>query len=102
MRGEVLDLIASIVANFYEIAVDDISLKGKQKKRVKSVQTCANLCPIHEATGVGYSVERGEIIARENDYQLTEYDSENFKGIPLDETPYKIFRLQFRFARYEN
>ena len=33
--------------------------------------------------GVGYSVERGEIIARENDYRLIEQDFENFKGVPL-------------------
>jgi len=60
------------VADIYEIYVNDIFLNGKQQKRIKSVETCANLCPIHEATGVGYSVERGEIIARENDYQSTE------------------------------
>ena len=72
VRSDDLDRIASRVAETYEIEVNDIFLKGKQQKRVKAVETCANLCPIHKATGVGYSVERGEIIARENDYQLTE------------------------------
>ncbi len=42
-----LDRIASRVAEIYKIEVNDIFL-------------------------VGYSVERGEIIARENDYQLIE------------------------------
>ena len=72
VRSEVLDLIASRVAEICEIKVNDIFLKGKQQKRVKSVETCVNLCPIHKATGVGYSVERGKIIDREKDYQLTE------------------------------
>ena len=34
--------------------------------------------------GVGYSAERGEITARENDYQLIERVSYNLKGVPLD------------------
>ncbi len=33
VRSEVLDLIASRVADIYEIEVDDISLKGKQQKK---------------------------------------------------------------------
>jgi len=45
--GYDLDRIASRVAEIYKIEVNDIFL-------------------------VGYSVERGEIIARENDYQLIE------------------------------
>ncbi len=66
------------------IEVDDISLKGKQQKWVKprsllccwavrelgiSLTELAKRLGISVA-GVGYSVERGEIIARENDYQL--------------------------------
>ena len=35
--------------------------------------------------GSEYAVERDEIIARENVYQLIELDSENFKGVPLEE-----------------
>ena len=37
--------------------------------------------------GVGYSVERGEVIGRENDYQLLEWVSENFEGVPLSFGP---------------
>jgi hypothetical protein len=46
------------------------------------VETCANLCPTYTeiarrfgigVTGIGYSVEKGEIIARENDYQLNKF-----------------------------
>ena len=72
------------MADIYEIEIDDISLKGKQQKWVKprslfcywavrelgiSLTELAKRLGISVA-GVGYSVERGEIIARENDYQL--------------------------------
>ncbi len=50
--------IASRVASIYEIEVDDISLKGKQQKRIKSVETCANLCPIHEAKSAKSSLAK--------------------------------------------
>ncbi len=64
--------------------MDDIFLKGKQQIRVKarslfcfwavseleiSLTELARRLGISVA-GVGYSVERGEIIVRENDYQL--------------------------------
>ena len=86
MRGDDLDRIASRVAEICEIEVNDISLKGKRQKRVKarslfcywavqelgiSLTELAKRLGISVA-GVGYAVERGEIIARENDYQLTE------------------------------
>ncbi len=86
------------MAEIYKIEVNDIFLKGKQQKRVKarslfcywavrelgiSLTELARRLGISVA-GVGYSVERGEIIARENDYQLIELISENFKGVPLD------------------
>jgi putative transposase len=66
--------------------VDDIFLKGKQQIRVKarslfcfwgvrelgtSLTELARRFGISVA-GVGYSVERGEIIARENHYQLVD------------------------------
>ena len=35
MRSEILDLIASRVAEICEIKVNDIFLKGKQQKRIK-------------------------------------------------------------------
>jgi hypothetical protein len=78
--------IAVRVAEIYEIEVDDIFLKGKQQKRVKarglfcfwavrelgiSLTELARRLGI-SVPGVGYSVERGEIIARENDYHLIE------------------------------
>ncbi len=68
------------------IEVDDIFLKGKQQKRVKA-RSLFCFWAVHElgisltelarrlgisVAGVGYSVERGEIIALENDYQLIE------------------------------
>jgi hypothetical protein len=84
--GYDLDRIASIVAEIYKIEVNNIFLKGKQQKRVKprslfcywavrelgvSLTELARRLGI-SVPGVGYSVERGEIIARENDYQLIE------------------------------
>ena len=80
------DRIASRVAAICEIEVNDIVLKGKQRKRVKarslfcywavrelgmSLTELARRLGISVA-GVGYSVARGEIIARENQYQLIE------------------------------
>ncbi len=80
------------MAEIYGIEVDDIFLKGKQQKRVKARSlfcfwpACAGTadravrelgisltelarCLGISVAGVGYSVERGEIIALENDYQ---------------------------------
>ncbi|MFH1628011.1 MAG: hypothetical protein ABIE47_04730 [Pseudomonadota bacterium] len=74
------------MADIFEIGVDDIFIKGKQQKRVTprrlfcfwavrelgiSLTELARRLRI-SVSGVGYSVERGEIIARENDYQLIE------------------------------
>ncbi len=74
------------MAEIYGIEVDDIFLKGKQQIRVKarslfcfwavrelgiSLTELARRLGI-SVPGVGYSVERGEIIAHENDYQLIE------------------------------
>ena len=79
-----LDRVSARVAEIYGIEVDDIFLKGKQQIRVKarslfcfwavseleiSLTELARRLGISVA-GVGYSVERGEIIVRENDYQL--------------------------------
>ena len=84
--GYDVDRIASRVAEICEIEVKDIFLKGKQQKRVKarslfcywavrelgmSLTELARRLGITVA-GVGYSVERGEIIARGNHYQLIE------------------------------
>jgi putative transposase len=81
-----VDRIASRVAEICEIEVNDIFLKGKQQKRVKarslfcywavrelgmSLTELARRLGITVA-GVGYSVERGEIIARGNHFQLIE------------------------------
>ena len=74
------------MAETYGIEVDDIFLKGKQQKRVKarslfcfwairelgiSLTELARRLGI-SVPGVGYSVERGETIARESDYRLIE------------------------------
>ena len=84
--GYDLGWIAARAAETYGIEVDDIFLKGKQQKRVKarslfcfwavrelgiSLTELARRLGI-SVPGVGYSVERGEIIARENDYRLIE------------------------------
>jgi hypothetical protein len=84
--GYDLDGIASKVAEIYKIDVKDIFLKGKHQKRVKprslfcywavseigiSLTELAKRLGISVA-GVGYSVERGEVLARENDYLLIE------------------------------
>ena len=84
VRSEVLDLIASRVAEICEIEVNDIFLKGKQQKRVKPRSLSCYWAvrelgiPLTElgrrlgisVAGVGYSVERGEKLTKENDYQL--------------------------------
>jgi len=84
--GYDFDRVAARVAEIYEVGADDIFLRGKQQKRVKarslfcywavrelgvSLTELARRLNI-SIPGVGYSVERGEIIARENDYQLIE------------------------------
>jgi len=82
--GYDLDGIAARVAEICKIEIDDIFIIGKQQKRVKarsllcfwavrelriSLTELARRLGI-SVPGVGYSVERGEIIARKNDYQL--------------------------------
>jgi len=84
--GYDLGWIAARVAEIYGIEGEDIFLKGKQQKRVKarslfcfwavrelgiSLTELARRLGI-SVPGVGYSVERGEIVALENDYQLIE------------------------------
>jgi putative transposase len=84
--GYDLDRIASRVAEIFKIEVNDVFLKGKHQKRVKprslfcywavhglgiSLTELARRLGITVAA-IGYSVERGENIARENDYQLVE------------------------------
>ena len=84
--GYDLDQVAGRVAEIYGIEVGDIFLKGKQQKRVKA-RSLFCFWAVHElgisltelarrlgisVTGVGYSVVRGEKIARDNDYQLIE------------------------------
>jgi hypothetical protein len=84
--GYDLNRVASRVAEIYDIELDEIFLKGKQQKRVRarslfcfwavrelgiSLTDLARRLGI-SVPGVGYSVERGEIIARENNYRLIE------------------------------
>lgn len=82
--GYDLDRIAERVAVISDIDRDDFFLKGKQRKRVKarSLYCYWAVCELGvshtelarrfniSVPGVGYSVDRGERIARENDYRL--------------------------------
>ena len=82
--GYDLDRIASRVAEIFKLEVNDIFLKGKQQKRVKprslfcywavrelgiSLTELAGRLGI-SVPAVGYSVERGEKLAKEYLYQL--------------------------------
>jgi REP element-mobilizing transposase RayT len=84
--GYYLNRIAARVAEIFEIEAEDIFLKGKQRKRVRA-RSLFCFWAVHElgasqtelakrlkisVPGVGYSVERGERIARENDFELVE------------------------------
>jgi REP element-mobilizing transposase RayT len=77
-------------------ALSFILSSGKQQRKVKargllcfwavrelgiSLTDLAKLLKL-SVPGVGYSVERGESVARENGYQLVERLSQNLKGIP--------------------
>ena len=81
-----LDKVAGSAAGIFGIEVADIFLKGKQQKRVNA-RSLFCFWAVHElgisltelarrlggsVPGVGYSVVRGEKIARDNDYQLIE------------------------------
>jgi chromosomal replication initiation ATPase DnaA len=84
--GYDLDRIAARVAEIYELKEGDILSKGKQQRKVKARSllcfwtvrelgiTLTELARhlVMSVPGIGYSVERGEIIARENDYRLAE------------------------------
>ena len=84
--GYDLDRIAARVAEICDIERDDIFLRGKQQKRVKARSLFCYWAvrelgtPLTELArslnlsvpAVGYSVDRGEIIANKNDYQLIE------------------------------
>ena len=78
------DRVALRVAEIFKIKINDIFIKGKHKKRVKP-RSLFCYWAVHElgisltdldkrlgitVAGVGYSVERGEIIAKESDYRL--------------------------------
>jgi REP element-mobilizing transposase RayT len=85
-RGYDLGRIAARVAEIFEMKADDILSKGKQQRKVKA-RSLFCFWAVRElgvsltdlarhfglsVPGIGYSVERGEIIARENSYQLVE------------------------------
>ena len=78
--------VAVRVAEIFQMEADDIFLKGKQQRRVKarslfcfwafyelgiSLTELARRIGI-SVTAIGYSVERGKIIANENNFRLTE------------------------------
>jgi chromosomal replication initiation ATPase DnaA len=78
--------IAERVAEIYEIETSEIFLKGKQPKRVKARslfcywavgELGVSLTELarqlnSSVSGVGYSVDRDKLIARENGCQLVE------------------------------
>ena len=78
--------IAARVAEIYELREDDILSKGKQQRKVKARcllcfwavrELGSSLTDLAKhfglsVPGIGYSVERGEIIARENGYRLVQ------------------------------
>ena len=83
-RGYNMDTIARRVADIYEIKPSEIFSKGKQQRKVQarslfcfwavkelgiSLRELAKRLEL-SSPGVGYSVERGETIARENRYRL--------------------------------
>ena len=82
--GYDLDLIAKRVAEIYELKEGDILSKGKQQSKVRA-RSLVCFWAVSElglslmelaryfgltVPGVGYSVDRGENIARENKYRL--------------------------------
>jgi len=84
-RGYNLDRVAERVAEIYGLESDEIFSRGKQPKKVQarslfcywavnelgiSLRELARRLEI-SPPGVGYSVERGENIARKNGYRLT-------------------------------
>ncbi len=83
-HGYNLDKVAERAALVCDVEIGDIFSKGKQKRKVKarslfcywasrelgiSLSELARRLGI-SITGAGYSAERGELIARENDYKL--------------------------------
>lgn len=88
-RGYNLDKISERAAAVCGVKINDIFSKGKQQRKVKARSlfcywACrelgASLTELARrlgvsVTAVGYSVERGELIARENNYQLSGHDT---------------------------
>lgn len=84
--GYDLDRITARVVEIYDLKEDDILSKGKQQRKVKARSLLCfwavrelgiSLTDLARHFGlsvpaIGYSVERGELIARENGYQLVE------------------------------
>ena len=82
--GYDLSSVAQRVADIYEMELQEINSKGRQDRKVKarsllcywavrelgmSLRDLARKFEM-SAAGIGYAVERGESIARENQYQL--------------------------------
>jgi len=84
--GYDLNRVAVKVSEIYDIDVDDFLSKGKQQKKVKARslfcywavnELGVSLTELARQIGisvpaVGYSVERGQVICRENNFQLLE------------------------------
>ena len=85
-RGYDLTVVAMKVSEIFEIDTEEILSKGKQQKKVKArslfcywavKELEVSLTELSKTIGisvpaVGYSVERGSKIAKENDFKLTE------------------------------
>jgi hypothetical protein len=84
-----LDRVATRVSEIYEIDPGDIFIKGKQQRRVKARSVFCywavnelgvSLTELARQIGisvpaVGYSVERGAVIAKENNFHLIETET---------------------------
>ena len=84
-----LDRVAMKVSEIYGIEPEDIFTKGKQQRRVKARSLFCHwavsdlgvsLTELARRIGIsvpaiGYSVQRGEIIAKENGFQLVKSES---------------------------
>ncbi len=87
--GYDLNRVAMKVSEIYQIDADDILSKGKQQKKVKARslfcywavnELGVSLTELARQIGisvpaVGYSVERGQVICRENNFQLLEKET---------------------------
>lgn len=100
-RGYELNRITRRVAGIYQMDSDEIHSKGKQQKKVKarsllcswavrelgmSLTDLARHLGI-SVPGVGYAVKRGEAIARDNNYIITNWLIDFFSFLRISPIP---------------